>query len=312
MTPVALLLAILPPLAAGSAYINEFHTECDPGAYYTVPQAQCLPCPAGRFTGPAERDSVVAELSVVAYSTTDGACSGDLSLVFSDDGWCFGAGAGGSTPPFLVVDMAVDTVMTGTVTKGRKGSDEWVTAYSLRYLPDSAGPPSAASWNASAAVDGGAQFAGNANADGSFLHLFAAPITGRYVRLEAAGYHTRYSLRWGLIMSNPVGAPCVPNTFSLAGASVCAPCAPGTNSSAGASACAITTTPTPTPATTPPPRVDGASPLVPVAIAAGAVAVVGVAAVALFTVNRRVTAPAARRGPELPYKLERPQPNLNE
>jgi hypothetical protein len=65
--------------------------------------------------------------------------------------------------------------------------------------------------------------------------------------------------------------------------------------------------------TTPPPAYTtaSASPAFTAAIAAGAVGVVGVAAVALFTANRgvTVTAPAARRGPELPYRIVRPRVN---
>ncbi len=82
----------------------------------------------------------------------------------------------------------------------------------------------------------------------------------------------------------------------------------------GGGATLISTTPPPHATTTPPPHTTPAPPDSPtsgglsVAIGAGVVAVVGLAALGLFSNNRALTVPAARerRGPELPYKIERP------
>ena len=88
----------------------------------------------------------------------------------------------------------------------------------------------------------------------------------------------------------------------------------------GESATLISTTPPPhtqntatasqtPPHTTPAPPDSPTSGGLNVAIGAGVVAVVGLAALGLFSNNRALTVPAARErrgGPELPYKLERP------
>ena len=83
----------------------------------------------------------------------------------------------------------------------------------------------------------------------------------------------------------------------------------------GGSATLISTTPPPQtattsqtqPHTTPAPPDSPTSGGLSVAIGAGVVAVVGLAALGLFSNNRALTVPAARerKGPELPYKIER-------
>ena len=79
----------------------------------------------------------------------------------------------------------------------------------------------------------------------------------------------------------------------------------------GGGATLISTTPppqtTPTAHTTPTPPDSPTSGGLNVAIGAGVVAVVGLAALGLFSNNRALTVPAARerKGPELPYKIER-------
>ena len=84
----------------------------------------------------------------------------------------------------------------------------------------------------------------------------------------------------------------------------------------GGGATLISTTPPPQtattsqtqPHTTPTPPDSPTSGGLSVAIGAGVVAVVGLAALGLFSNNRALTVPAARErrgGPELPYKIER-------
>jgi len=80
----------------------------------------------------------------------------------------------------------------------------------------------------------------------------------------------------------------------------------------GGGATLISTTPPPhaatAPQTTPTPPDSPTSGGLNVAIGSGVVAVVGLAALGLFSNNRALTVPAARErrgGPELPYKIER-------
>ncbi|XP_066298316.1 chitin synthase chs-2-like isoform X1 [Branchiostoma lanceolatum] len=94
----------------------------------------------------------------------------------------------------LQIDLGEDMVVTGVVTQGKHGCEEWVTMYRLSYSRDSE------SWesyrdkhNKPVALDG------NVDSDTPVQHILDTPIRARYIRFNPVSWKDRISMRVELL-----------------------------------------------------------------------------------------------------------------
>jgi len=93
-----------------------------------------------------------------------------------------------------MVDLGVAAEVTGVMTQGREGADEWVTAFSISYSRD------ANEWETARDVYGSPKiFKGNVNAFSPHHSYLEHPVTTRFVRLHVVAWHRHPSLRLEII-----------------------------------------------------------------------------------------------------------------
>jgi len=93
-----------------------------------------------------------------------------------------------------MVDLGVSAEVTGVVTQGREGADEWVTAFALSYSAD------ADSWETARDAYGNRKiFKGNVDAFSPRHSYLEHPVRARFVRLHALAWHRHPSLRMEIV-----------------------------------------------------------------------------------------------------------------
>ncbi|XP_072022190.1 uncharacterized protein [Amphiura filiformis] len=154
--------------------------------------------PACTTTNPLGiEDETVADNQITASSTSmaagvnHAAHFARLNQARFEDG-STGSWTAGATDPnqWIQVDLGTPTPVSGIITQGRDGFDQWVTMFTVEYSRD------CVTWQD---VDNGMVFTGNTDQSTKVTNTFTTPVSATLIRIRPTGWNGVISMRFELI-----------------------------------------------------------------------------------------------------------------
>lgn len=109
-----------------------------------------------------------------------------LSMLDSETCW---AAERRDQKQWLVMDLGMPKLVTGVVTKGRYGSDQWVTNFEVLTSNDGK------------KFGNGMEFVGNTDADTKVFSAFPTALTARFIKIRPLAWHNYISMRCEVMTS---------------------------------------------------------------------------------------------------------------
>ena len=111
------------------------------------------------------------------------------SMIDSPGGWCSGANSVGQ---WIQLDNGKLGSISGVITQGRKGHDQWVKSFKVKYKDESG-----SWWD----IDG-KTFPGNSDRNTKVTTTFSKPVRARYIRIYPQTWNAHMSMRVDMIVTD--------------------------------------------------------------------------------------------------------------
>ncbi|XP_072022195.1 uncharacterized protein [Amphiura filiformis] len=120
------------------------------------------------------------------YAATNGRLNQD-SGADSAGSW---SAATANDDQWIQVDLGTPTLVSGIITQGRDGTDQWVTMFTVEYSKD------CITWKD---VDDKAEFTGNTDQDTEVTNTFTTPVSATLIRIRPTAWEVHISMRFELL-----------------------------------------------------------------------------------------------------------------